>query len=189
MTTQPPPDTIEAALAAHLDRTPAMAEQIRAVFAAETPCPGGHRNDGGYGDYGDLWADVMTENEIPDEIESDTDLAAQNPQRHAALGKVVLSRWIVAGACKLTIPVYDEWDGDGEYRSWSYPVAEGPCAETMQLNEDYEDAFWASYFTQERLRKAVEKILCAEAWRAALEPVEPAPEARPSGAAGEDSRP
>jgi hypothetical protein len=151
------------ALARDLDRTPVLAEQIRAVFAFETPCPGDHRNDGGHGDYEDLWSDVMTEHEIPDEIQDSTDLALKNPQRSAALGKIVLSRWVPAGECKLTIPVHEEWDGDGEWKSWCYPVADGPCAEALLLNEkDWEGPFWAAYMTQERLRLAVEKILCAE---------------------------
>jgi hypothetical protein len=156
----------------------AVAEQIREVFAAETPCPGGHRNDGGYGDYEDLWSDVMTENDIPDEIKDSTDLALQNPQRSAALGKIVLSRWLTAGECKLTIPVHEEWDGDGEWKSWCYPVADGPCAEALLLNEkDWEGPFWAAYLAQEQLRLAVEKILCAE-----LQPAAPTDAATGEGA-------
>lgn len=162
-------------MTAHTDTTPAehggprdgmgdvmdVAAKIREVFAAETPCPGGHRNDGGYGDYDDLWVDVMTEHDIPDEIETHNDLAVQNQQRYHELSKIVRDRWIVAGACPLTIPTHEEWDGDGEWVSFCYPVADGPCAETMQLNEDYDGEFWAAYSTQERLRKAVEEILCA----------------------------
>ena len=138
----------------------ALAERIRAVFAAKTPCPGGHRNDGGYGDYDDLWVDVMTEYDIPDEIATSSQLSAENLPRYNELSRIMLYRWVVAGACKLTIPVHEEWDGDGEWTSFCYPVADGPCAETMQLNEDDDGEFWAAYSTQERLRKAVEQILC-----------------------------
>ena len=67
--------------------------------------------------------------------------------------------YILEGACKevLTIHLETEW-GEMGGTSYSYPVAEGPCAEALGLeeDEDYSHPLWARFSERRQLRALAE---------------------------------
>ncbi|HVQ45117.1 MAG TPA: hypothetical protein VMT30_09260 [Candidatus Saccharimonadia bacterium] len=158
-------DGPDGVLAAELNRESPLVDlfrQIREVFAVETPCPGDHSRDGRFIDRDDIFDELMTKHGLPDDWNHER-LYRENTDLWRKIYDEMDAVWVKRSECKLTIPVYEEWDGDGEYRSWCYPVADGPCADALSLNEnEWQGEFWAAHFTQERLRKDVEKILTGQ---------------------------
>lgn len=127
----------------------------KALHSCEYPCPGGHRLDGVRGDRYDFVDETMDEMGLPSEW-GDDDLSVEHPEEWKALLAKMSENWVEPGHCTQTVEITLEYDG--EYGEYSYPVAEGPCAAALGMDEDedYSHPLWQRAFE----RWSLEKILC-----------------------------
>lgn len=110
---------------------------VTALMSDVYPCPGNHC--------------AHSRDDECDDQEPDLVIDPSNMEGQITLRKPCPS---YREACPEQITVYLEWDGDGESKSYSYPVAEGACSALIEfINEDYDHPFWGPYAERLRLRK------------------------------------
>jgi hypothetical protein len=139
-----------------------------ALGSTEYRCPGEHRLDGVRGDRYEYLDEMMDEMGLPVDWDADR-LAVEHPEQYRALRARQEANWVSRGACTQAITIDLEYDGD-EYATYSYPVASGPCAAALGMDEDfeYERPLWQAAFERWRLQRI---FLDALRSAPALEPV------------------
>lgn len=135
---------LEQEVAKYRDRHERMAGGVAALFS--------ELNSEEYRCRGDHWSRRLTDEEV----------AAMAREPHPDDSGLLLVRydvppadvrWVMPGQCGDTITIGTEVECDDMgYALSSYPVAGGPCAEALRLDEGYDHPLWAEMSQRKYLR-------------------------------------